>query len=79
MSSIGDPEKLKGQVISDESGILVAWEETYNFNKNIKANIIHWDGALEWTNGLLLTSAENDQINIDLAIDESSQISLVIW
>ena len=79
MSSIGDPEKLKGQVISDESGILVAWEETYNFNKNIKANIIHWDGTLEWTNGLLLTSAENDQINIDLAIDESSQTSLVIW
>jgi len=79
LSSIGDPEKLKGQVISDESGILVAWEETYNFNKNIKANIIHWDGTLEWTNGLLLTSAENDQINIDLAIDESSQISLVIW
>jgi len=79
LSSIGDPEKLKGQVISDESGILVAWEETYNFNKNIKANIIHWDGALEWTNGLLLTSAENDQINIDLAIDESSQTSLVIW
>jgi len=79
LSSIGDPEKLKGQVISDESGILVAWEETYNFNKNIKANIIHWDGTLEWTNGLLLTSAENDQINIDLAIDESSQTSLVIW
>ena len=79
LSSIGDPEKLKGQVISDESGILVAWEETYNFNKNIKANIIHWDGALEWANGLLLTSAENDQINIDLAIDESSQTSLVIW
>ena len=79
LSSIGDPEKLKGQVISDESGILVAWEETYNFNKNIKANIIHWDGTLEWTNGLLLTSAENDQINIDLSIDESSQTSLVIW
>ena len=79
LSSIGDPEKLKGQVISEESGILVAWEETYNFNKNIKANIIHWDGTLEWTNGLLLTSAENDQINIDLAIDESSQTSLVIW
>ena len=79
LSSLGDPEKLKGQVISDESGILVAWEETYNFNKNIKANIIHWDGTLEWTNGLLLTSAENDQINIDLAIDESSQTSLVIW
>mgnify|MGYP001456621608 FL=1 len=79
LSSIGDPEKLKGQVISDESGILVVWEETYNFNKNIKANIIHWDGTLEWTNGLLLTSAENDQINIDLAIDESSQTSLVIW
>ena len=79
LSSIGDTEKLKGQVISDESGILVAWEETYNFNKNIKANIIHWDGTLEWTNGLLLTSAENDQINIDLAIDESSQTSLVIW
>ena len=79
LSSIGDPEKLKGQVISDESGILVAWEETYNFNKNIKANIIHWDGTLEWTNGLLLTSAENDQINIDLAIDELSQTSLVIW
>ena len=79
LSSIGDPEKLKGQVISDESGILVTWEETYNFNKNIKANIIHWDGTLEWANGLLLTSAENDQINIDLAIDESSQTSLVIW
>ena len=79
LSSIGDPEKLKGQVISDESGILVAWVETYNFNKNIKASIIHWDGTLEWTNGLLLTSAENDQINIDLAIDESSQTSLVIW
>ena len=28
LSSIGDPEKLKGQVISDESGILVVWEET---------------------------------------------------
>ena len=27
----------------------------------------------------MLTSAENDQINIDLAIDESSQTSLVVW
>ena len=79
LSSIGDPEKLKGQVINSDDGILVAWEESYNFNKNIKANIIHWDGTLEWTNGLLLTSAENDQINLELAIDESSQTSLVIW
>ena len=79
LSSIGDPEKLKGQVINSDNGILVAWEESYNFNKNIKANIIHWDGTLEWTNGLLLTSAENDQINLELAIDESSQTSLVIW
>jgi len=79
LSSIGDPEKLKGQVINSENGILVAWEESYNFNKNIKANIIHWDGALEWANGLVLTSAENDQINLELAIDESSQTSLVIW
>ena len=79
LSSIGDPEKLKGQVINADGGILVAWEESYNFNKNIKANIIHWDGTLEWTNGLLLTAAENDQINIDLAIDESSQTSLVVW
>ena len=79
LSSIGDPEKLKGQVINSDNGILVVWEESYNFNKNIKANIIHWDGTLEWTNGLLLTSAENDQINLELAIDESSQTSLVIW
>ena len=27
----------------------------------------------------MLTSAENDQINLELAIDESSQTSLVIW
>ena len=79
LSSIGDPEKLKGQIINSNDGILVAWEESYNFNKNIKANIIHWDGTLEWENGLLLTSAENDQINLDLAIEESSQTSLVVW
>ncbi|MEC7935845.1 MAG: T9SS type A sorting domain-containing protein [Candidatus Neomarinimicrobiota bacterium] len=79
LSSTGDPEKLKGKVINSVDGILVSWEESYNFNKNIKANIIHWDGTLEWSNGLVLTSAENDQINLELAIDESSQTSLVIW
>ena len=45
LSSTGDPEKLSGNISASSDGILVAWEEYYNFNKNIKANIIHWDGS----------------------------------
>ena len=33
LSSTGDPEKLKGKVINSVDGILVSWEESYNFNK----------------------------------------------
>ena len=79
LSSTGDPEKLSGNISASSDGILVAWEEYYNFNKNIKANIIHWDGSLQWTGGLLLTTAENDQINLELAIDELSQTAFVVW
>ena len=79
LSSTGDPEKLGGNIVASVEGILVAWEEFYNFNKNIKANIIHWDGSLEWTGGLLLTTADNDQINLDIAVDELSQTAFVVW
>ena len=79
LSSTGDPEKLSGKISASADGILVAWEEFYNFNKNIKANIIHWDGSLQWTGGLLLTTAENDQINLELAVDELSQTAFVVW
>jgi len=79
LSSTGDPEKLSGSISASADGILVAWEEFYNFNKNIKANIIHWDGSLQWTGGLLLTTAENDQINLELAVDELSQTAFVVW
>ena len=79
LSSIGDPEKLSGSISASANGIVLAWEELYNFNKNIKANIIHWDGSLQWTGGLLLTTADNDQINLELAVDEQSQTAFVIW
>ena len=70
LSSIGDPEKLKGQVISDESGILVAWEETYNFNKNIKAILFDMDGVLIDSEPLFL-----DAINRIIVQEGRSPIS----
>ena len=78
LSSIGDPEKLSGSISAAANGIVLAWEELYNFNKNIKANIIHWDGSMQWTGGLLLTTADNDQINLELAVDEQSQTAFIL-
>jgi len=79
LADVGDPENLVGAIISENVGVLVAWEELQNFSKDIYAQIVHWDGTVQWSAPQALTTAPNDQVNPVLAVESQSQTALVVW
>jgi len=79
LANVGDPENLVGEIISDNEGVLVAWEALHNFSKDVYAQIVRWDGTVQWVVPQELTSAPNDQVNLSLAVDLQSGTALVVW
>ncbi|MFQ6606775.1 MAG: T9SS type A sorting domain-containing protein [Fidelibacterota bacterium] len=79
LADVGDPENLVGAIISNSEGVLVAWEELHNFSKDIYAQIVHWDGTVQWSVPQALTTAPNDQVNLALAVESQSLTALAVW
>jgi len=77
LDSSGDPENLKLIGLSFGEKAVVAWEELHNFSKDIYYNVVHQDGTLEFSSSVALTSADNDQSNIEIV--SSNNTALVVW
>ena len=74
-----ESNNLKIEKISDEKGILAAWNQAGNFS-DIYTQLIKFDGSQSWgTGGVPVTTNDNDQISIDIAIDTEKQSAFIVW
>ena len=82
MDNTGDPENLKLLGLSFGESAIVAWEELHNFSKDIYFNKVNQDGTLEFSSSVALTSADNDQSNIEIIRGNNSggtDKALIVW
>ncbi len=82
LDNTGDPENLKLIGLSFGESAIVAWEELHNFSKDIYFNKVNQDGTLEFSSSVALTSADNDQSNIEIIRGNNSggtDKALIVW
>ena len=74
-----ESNNLKVEKISDEKGILAAWNQAGNFS-DIYTQLIKFDGSQSWgVGGVPVTTNDNDQISINIAIDTEKQSAFIVW
>lgn len=77
LDNTGDPEKLKLVALENGAAAIVAWEELHNFAKDVYFNQVNQDGTKALSTSAAMTSAANDQSNIQMAA--SGDKVLVVW
>ena len=59
--------------------ILAAWNQAGNFS-DIYTQLIKFDGSQSWgVGGVPVTTNDNDQISINIAIDTEKQSAFIVW
>ena len=84
-NSYFDARNLQVKVIDDNSGILAVWthsalEGTSVLPTDIYAQVIDWDGnTLYADGGVIITDADNDQVNFSFDFNENLNRAMLVW
>ena len=76
--SIG-ASNLSVKIISETTGVLAVWNQEGNFS-DIYAQIINWDGQIQWAvNGKPISTEDNDQSGISFDVDDAGATAFIAW